>query len=347
MNKKFLISILLLIGFTAAVMVTSSEETIAAGSPPPSYPRSPYTSSIFGVGIVESSSENIFIGTPIQRIVEKVLVKVGGRVKKGELLIRLEDRDLQAELLVQLAAYKIAEARLKRLQDFPRQEDLAAAEAGLKNAEAHLWQAKTQYEVLHQLQDLRAISQEERNRRRFNYEQAEAMRDEAKANLDKIKEGTWKPDLEIAFLQVQQAKAAVDQVKVNVQRTMIRSPIDGHVLQIKVNEGELPPLDSFQEPLMVLGNTDEKNVKVSINQYNASYFHPEAKAVAFVQGNASMEYPLEFLRIEPYLVNKRNLTNEITEKVDTRVLNVIYRISVPSPHLFIGQQMDVFIEKQE
>ena len=62
--------------------------------------------------------------------------------------------------------------------------------------------------------------------------------------------------------------------------------------------------------------------------------------------NARIEFPLEFVRLEPYLVNKQNFTNEITDKVDTRVLQVIYRIKKHDHPIFIGQQMDVFIEAE-
>lgn len=345
MHKKFSLAILA----ASAALLWSSGTAFSEEQPQPkaSFPHSPFPASIFGTGIVEPSSENIFIGSPVQRIVEKILVKVGAKINKGDVLIRLEDRDLQAELLVQLAAFKIAQAKVQRLQEYPRPEDLSSAEAAVRNAEADVWLAKSQYDALQGLQDARAVSQDERNRRRFNAQQAEARLQEAQANLNKIKVGTWEPDLEIARLQVQQAKADVDRVKVNIQRTAIRSPITGQVLQIKINEGELPPLDTFQIPLMIVGNTDEKNLKVSINQFNASAFRAEARAVAFLQGNANVEYPLEFIRIEPYLVDKRNLTNEITEKVDTRVLNIIYRIAKDSPNLLVGQQMDVFIERQE
>lgn len=309
-------------------------------------PIAPYKSYISGVGVVEPSSENIYIGTPVNRLVEKVLVTVGEKVKKGTTLFHLEDHDLEANLLVQRAAYQSALAKLHRLEAFPRPEDLAEATAELKNAKAELDLAKNAYQMVLALPDPRAISEEEKNRRYFNYQRAEAKWQQAQAQWEKIKAGTWKPDLEIAQFEVRQAEANLYSIKTEIERTIIRSPIDGTVLKINIHEGEFPPLDTFKMPLMIIGNIDELYLRVSINQFDIRYFQPNAPAVAFFQGDSRIEFPLEFVRVEPFLVEKQALTNEITEKVDTRVLRIIYRIKKDDhPPIYVGQQMDVFIDR--
>lgn len=304
--------------------------------------RPPFTSYISGVGIVEASSDNISIGTSVNRLVDKVLVTAGTKVKKGNPLFKLEDQDLQAELQTRKIAYDITLARLQKLEALPRQEELIAAEADLKKAEVDRNQAKTQYDMVQGLEDSRALSLQEINRRRFNFEQAEANSMQAKAHYDQVKDGTWKPDLKIAYLETQQAKANIEQIEAEINRTIITSPIDGEVLQVTIHKGELP--SSSSAPLMVVGNIDEMYLKVSINQFDAPYFESKAPAVAYLRGNARVEYPLEFVRLDPYLVYKHNLTNDITEKFDTRVLQVIYRIKNVDHNIFVGQQMDAFIE---
>lgn len=308
------------------------------------HPTSPFKKTISAIGIVEAGSENIFIGSPVNRLVEKVFVSAGNKVNKGDPLIEFEHRDLLADLHTQKTAYDIALANFKKLQEFPRPQDLAFAEAELQNAEIDLNQAKTQYESTQSLRDPRALNQEEVNRRRFRFLQAQAKWSQAKANLNKIQSGTWKPDLEIAGLQVQQAKNQVQKIQTEIERMTVRSPIDGKILQIKIHEGELPHADFSKSPLMVVGNTDEKRLEVSINQFNASYFRPQAKAIAFMQGDSTREFPLEFIKLEPYLVSKQNLANNLTEKVDTRVLQVTYQFKETPRSLFVGQVMDVFID---
>lgn len=310
-------------------------------------PISPYPSSIAGIGIVEPASGNIFIGSPVSGIVERIFVTVGMNVKKGTPLLQFDDRELQANLTIQQFAYDNALARLHKLEAEPRSEDVSAALAVLKSSEIQVAQAKSQYEMVQGLQDTRALSQEEINRRRFNYEESLAKLQQAKADYDKIKAGAWKPDLEIARLEALQAKANVERVNTDIERTIIRSPIDGTVLQIKIHEGEYPPPDSFRTPMMIVGNIEHLHLRVSINQLDVSFFQPKATAKAFLQGNANIQFPLEFVRIEPYLVNKENLTNDIMEQVDTRVLQVIYRFKTVDEHIYVGEQMDVFIDAND
>lgn len=310
------------------------------------YPIPPFQSYISGTGIVEASSDNISITTPINRIINKVFVSVGSKVHKGDVLFTLEDDDLKADLKLRQIAYEIALAKEQKLKSLPRPEDVSALQAALKNAQIELNQATNQYEMVQSLRDTRALSQQEINRRRYTYEQALAHWQEADANLNKVKAGTWGPDLAIAKLESEEVKTNLERLQADIQRTIIRSPIEGKVLQVRIHEGESPSLMSMQGPLMIIGNTDQMFLKVSINQFDAPYFRANAAAVAFLRGNAREEFPLEFIRLEPFLVNKQNLTNEITEKVDTRVLQVIYRIKNIDQYFFVGQQMDVFIEAE-
>lgn len=308
--------------------------------------NTPFKTFIFGVGIVEAKGGNINIGSSVSRIVEKIFVTVGAKVKKGDDLLKFENNDLRSEVMLQELDYQQAQANLKKMKALPRPEDLAAAEAGLKIAKLNAEQGLSQYNMVKNLKDSKALSQEEINRRLFGYQSALAKEQQVQADFDKVKSGAWQPDVDIAQLKVLQAKSRVMQSKSNLQRTVIKSPIDATILQIKIHEGEVPSNDFSRQPLMIIGNTEELNLKVSINQYDVPRFQSNAKAVAFLQGDRRFEFPLEFIRIEPILVSKQNLTNDIAEKVDTDVLNIIYRIKLAEIPVYIGQQMDVYIEAE-
>lgn len=346
MNRHYFLWVIIITILCVFLIFYSMWKTAKPPAPPEvnfPHPLAPFKSYISGLGIVEASSNNIAIGAPINRLIEKILVHVGQEIRKGEVLFTLENQDLQVELAARKIDYEITKAKLQKMEELPRSEDIAAAEAAFKSAQVELDHAQNQYEMVRALQDSRALSQQEINRRRFNFEQAQARTQEALANLNKVKAGTWKPDLEIAALQVKQAKASAERVQADIDRTIIRSPIDGKVLQINIHEGESPAITN---KLMIVGNTDEVYLKVSINQFDAPYFRSEAQAVAFLRGNAHMEFALEFIQLVPYLVSKQNFTTDITDKTDTRVLQVIYRIKNTDHNIFVGQQMDVFIEAE-
>ena len=308
--------------------------------------RSPFVTHITGVGVVEPKYGNINIGIPFNRIVKRVNVSVNDRVKKGDVLVQLDHEDLIANLQVKQKEFEKAAANLQKLKALPRKEDLLIAEESLKKAEVALNESKIQYEMTVDLPNPNAISKEETERRYFRYKQAEAQLREIQARYDKIKAGTWQPDLQIALYQVEQARADVDALKAEIDRTYIKSPIDGRVLQIKIREGETPGSD-LSPTTLIVGNTDELFLRVSIDQFNVSKFTPDSSAIAFRQGDHSKEFPLEFVHIEPYMIPKKYLTNAVDEQIDTQVLEILYRISLKDSGLFIGEQMDVFIDKKK
>ena len=124
---------------------------------------------------------------------------------------------------------------------------------------------------------------------------------------------------------------------------MIRALVDGEVLQVNVRPGEFvgaPP----SQALVVLGNVTQLHVRVDIDEYDIPRFIADAPARATLKGQPDESFPLRFVRIEPYVVPKKSLTGDNTERVDTRVLQVIYAIDTGGRRLFVGQQLDVFID---
>ena len=97
---------------------------------------------------------------------------------------------------------------------------------------------------------------------------------------------------------------------------------------------------------MLLGETDQLQVRADIDEVNAPLVVPQARGTASVKSLADRKIPLTFVRIEPYVIPKKSLTGENTERVDTRVLQVIYRFERPPFPVYAGQQVDVFIERQ-
>ncbi|MFM2095452.1 MAG: hypothetical protein RIS70_2576, partial [Planctomycetota bacterium] len=82
-------------------------------------------------------------------------------------------------------------------------------------------------------------------------------------------------------------------------------------------------------------------------EYDIPRFRPGATARATLKGHPGRNFDLEFVRIEPYVVPKKSLTGLNTERVDTRVLQVIYHLQTEREPFFVGQQLDVFIEGPE
>jgi hypothetical protein len=111
-----------------------------------------------------------------------------------------------------------------------------------------------------------------------------------------------------------------------------------------VRPGEYVAAPSSQA-LMVLGEvSDRVHVRVDIDEHDIPRFRKGAPARASLRGRPDLSYPLTFVRVEPYVIPKKSLTGDNTERVDTRVLQVIYALDVKGRPVYVGQQMDVFID---
>lgn len=328
----------------AAYSMSNSRPAQASAPPPSPPPTTSFPRSVGAVGLVEASTENIAVSVPVSGLVTRVMVEAGDAVKKGQPLFTLDDRDLSAEQKLRDTAVDLARAKLERLRQSPRAEDIPPAEARVREAEQALADVQVQLRLIESVRDRRAIREEDLLRRGVAVKSAEARLAEAQANLTLLKAGAWAPDIRIAEAELAQAESQVRRVQADRERLTVRASVSGTVLQCKVRAGEYAQAGPLVQPLMLLGATERLHLRADVDERDAWRVRPGAKAKGSVRGNSALTYPLEFVRMEPYVVPKRNLTGDSTERVDTRVLQVIYALSKDAP-VYPGQQMDVYIEE--
>jgi multidrug resistance efflux pump len=299
---------------------------------------------VAAVGLVEPSSENIAVSTPVSGLVVVVHVKAGDRVPRGAPLFSLDDRDLKAELALRMTNLEVARSRLARLEHAPRPEEIPQAEAKVREAEADLADAQNQQRLIESVVDKRAIREEDVLRRREATRGALARLDEARAALALLQAGTWVDDLAVARAEVANAEAQVRRVEADLERLTMRAPITGEVLQLNVRVGEYAQAGQLPRPLLVMGEVGRLHVRADIDENDVWRLQPGSPAQAAERGNSSRRAALEFVRFEPMVVPKKSLTGDSTERVDTRVLQAIFRFTDRNVPFFVGQQMDVFVE---
>jgi HlyD family secretion protein len=342
--KKFGIPILALVALIfGGVSVWKWRSVKTSTEPPSAPPAADFQHTVGAVGLVEASSENIAISTPVPGLVMQVQVKAGDVVKAGQKLFSLDDRDLRAELEVRRTALEVAGRKLAKLEQSPRAEEIPPAEARVREAEVALADAAVQQRLIESVTDRRAIREEDLQRRRLAAKAAEAKLDEAKAALSLLKAGSWEPEINIARAEIELAKANVKRLETDIERLTVCAPITGEILQLNVRSGEYAQSGPLTKPLIVMGETSRLNVRTDVDENEAWRVSAGAPAEAAERGNSGLKVQLEFVRFEPYVVPKKSLTGDSTERVDTRVLQVIYRFKGPNAPFRVGQQLDVFI----
>jgi multidrug resistance efflux pump len=329
--------------FFAVLHVVGAHATPEKAAPPVTPTRSPFGRAVSGVGVVEAQTQNIAIASGLSGVVAEVPAQVGTRVRAGTVLFRLDDRAARAERKVREAGLASAQAQLARLDSLPRPEELPAAEARLGEARANLELHRRLHAISRNLHIRRAASREELVQREQAHQAAAAGAARAEADLTLLRAGPSQAEKDVARAAVEQARAQLKQAQAELDRLVVRAPVDGEVLRVNVCPGEFAEARAGQG-LIVLGNVGRLHVRVEIDEHDIPRFHPGSAAAAALRGNPHVTFRLSFVRVEPYVIPKKALTNEGGERVDTRVLHVIYAVEPPAGGLYVGQQLDVSID---
>ncbi|MBP1628664.1 MAG: biotin/lipoyl-binding protein [Holophagaceae bacterium] len=309
MMKPKILPIVAGLGLVFATAVALRSNTKKPVAQPIAQPtEAPYTTYIGGAGLVEASNDNISIGTSLPGIVQAVFVKVGDRARAGQALFQIDDREQRADLAV-------------------KQGDLAKAEAALQEALASQKDTASQYALVKDAKGS-AVSVDDIQKR----QNAAALGDAKVLS---------------ARAAVQYAKASLATTQSALERLTVRAPMAGEILQVNVRPGEYAATGVLSTPLMRLGSQEQLHIRVDIDENDAWRFKPNTRATAFLRGNREIKAEVSFARVEPYVTPKVSLTGSSSERVDTRVLQVIYSFDRKSLPVYVGQQMDVFIETPE
>ena len=269
-------------------------------------PQSPYANSIGARGLVESVNENVRIAPSASGLIDKVNVRVGDVVKTGDVLFTMDSRDAKA-------AVKTQEARV------------AVQTAMVAEAQTLLADRQDQFDRTSQLRQKNVASVDEMRRVEFALQTAQRQSERSRADLSL-------------------ANAELNDAQVKLDLLTVRAPREGTVLLVNIRAGEYAAVNA-SETAILLGDIRELQLRAEVDESDAPRVRPGCTAVAFLKGSREQAIPLEFVRIEPYVLPKRSLTGESTERVDTRVLQVIFKFATPNFPVYVGQQMDVFIEE--
>lgn len=321
---------------------------------------SPYETAIFANGIIESdqtSGSNINVYPEVSGPVTQVLVKEGQQVLAGAPLLTI-DNSVQKATTAQL--HSQADAALTLLNELkaePRKETLEVAASQVVLGDANVKAARDQYDKDRASYDAdpHSISKSVLDVAEDAVHQALAALDVARKQYDLTKAGAWSYDIANQQKTYDALKQAYDAANALLVKYTIKAQSDGVVLALNATaSGYVSPqgvYDTYtqgQEPILVLGPPQEYlAVRCFVDEILVSRL-PDAshiRAQMSVRGS-DVKMPLEFVRVEPYVSPKIELSDERQEQVDLRVLPVIFRFRKQEAPVYPGQEVDVYIGRQ-
>jgi HlyD family secretion protein len=350
MTKRLSILLPLLGVVLIAVWVTVSARRVPHESPLAAPPASPYEHAIAATGLVEASDRNYNLAPPVSGQLSALYVKENDIVHRGDKLYTIDDREQRT--IVEQAEANVSKARATI---DTAQADIVTQQANWNSAKAAVDTAKATYEDAAQIAErneglhkdgivsdqANMTSAKTSDADKARWQQAVAQERQAEAQLRNAE----------ASLTEQQANlqtmtATRDQQQVLLDKMTVRAPADGKILQVNNRAGEYLSSTSGTSPVL-FGDTDSLMVRVDVDEINASHVLPGSTATAMLKGDATRQFPMQFVRIVPYMIPKENLTGSNSERVDVRVLQLEFRFEPPAFPVYVGQQVDVFIHSPE
>jgi HlyD family secretion protein len=346
-------------GLMAGVWVAYLSGITQPPLPPAFSPvTNPYPDGIYAEGMVESdqpSGENINVYPEVSGTVKQILVAEGQEVKQGAILLQIDD-SIQRATVEQLQSQAQAAATLlDELKAQPRKETLDVAEAQVVSAQAALKTAQDSLDKQQAAYDAnpKSISKDALDSAANAAATAKANLEVALRQRDLTKAGAWVYDINTQERQYNAAYKSSLSASALLSKYTLRAPKDGIVLAINPTVGSFVSAqgayDSYtqaMDPVLVLGSAHARmNVRCYVDEILVPRLPSpdKMKAQMSVRGSA-VKLPLTYVRMQPFVSPKIELSDQRLERVDVRVLPIVFRVDKPKDlNLYPGLLVDVYI----
>ena len=327
---------------------------------PPAFtpPTNPFPSGIYAEGVLESdqpSGENINVYPEVAGTVKTILVAEGQEVRKGQQLLLIDDSIQRAVVEQQHSSWQAALTLLDELRAQPRKENLDiavaqvdAAQASLKTTQDELLKQETAYDL-----NPKSISKDALDSAGNAAAVARANLKVAQRNYDLTKAGAWVYDIANQEKQAAALEKAYLSASALLAKYTLVAPRDGVVMAVNVAPGSfvsnLGAYDQYTQgaaPVLALASPPAwLHVRCYVDEILVPRLPSPGKMKAQMSVRGSnAKLSLEYVRVQPFVSPKIELADQKEERVDVRVLPVIFKVKKPADmNLYPGELVDVYI----
>jgi len=354
-----LLFVLSFVGLLAGCVVAYVSGITQSPLPPAfSPPTNPYPNGIYAEGLVESdqpSGENTNVYPEVTGTVKQILVTEGQEVKKGTVMLLIDDSIQRATVEQLQSQAQAASTVLEELKAQPRKETLDVSEAQVVSAQAALKTAQDELDKQQAAYDInpKSISKDALDSAANAVATAKANLDVALKQRDLTKAGAWIYDINNQERQYNALFKSYSSASALLSKYTLRAPKDEIVLAINSTVGSFVSgqgaYDAYtqgMDPVLVLGSPHAHlNVRCYVDEILVPRLPTPArmKAQMSVRGS-NVKIPLEYVRMQPVISPKIELSDQRQERVDVRVLPIIFRLEKPEGlTLYPGQLVDIYI----
>ncbi len=249
---------------------------------------------IEATGTIEST--NVTISSKNAGEIKSIIADEGEQVITGDTILVIDQEALSYQLEQAVAVEQISEAQLNLMMKGARTEDIKQAEEAMKQSEANLKIAKSDFERYAKLWESKAITQKQYEDMTARYQISLAQFTAAKENYEKVKKIFRPEEIEQAKANLKKATASVELLKKNIRDSYVVSPINGFVVKKFVEVGEtVTPMSS----LVKISNLSSVNLIIYVSEVELGKIKLGQKAEITIDTYPGKKYEGKVTYISP------------------------------------------------
>jgi HlyD family secretion protein len=246
-------------------------------------------------------------------------VDEGSEVKRGEVLVRLENTEYRAQVEQAKGNLANLQAKLLELEHGSRPQEVTQADANLVQAQADLTNSKISLDRNAALYHEGIISRADFDSAQYNYKNLQARANSLMQAYDLVEKGPRHEEIDAMKGQVEQAEGLLAYDEDQENNTVIRSPIDGRVLERAVEQGEFVTNGFVGDKgakgyVVTLADLNDLQVELDISQNDFSKIHMGSKATVTTDAFPDRKYEGRLVEIAP-IANRQKATVQVKVQI--------------------------------
>jgi len=271
--------------------------------------------------------QEVQVGAEMTGRIETVLVREGDRVKKGQVIARLESKDIVARLNEAEAQRNLEKAKLEEVSAGARPEEIAQAAAAYRAASADLDLAQTNLARYRRLIAEGVVPTAAVDERQREYEVARNRLQEATERQALIEKGPRAETIEAQRMSVERAEVAKQYLERLLEKTVVAAPISGTIIRKNLHDGEVVYTEN-PLPLVVIANTERTRINAEVDETDSGRIHVGDLVEIRSDAYPGKIFNGEIEEIAHYVGGRQVVPNDPSRNMGVKVVQV--KITLPS-----------------
>jgi HlyD family secretion protein len=275
-----------------------------------------------GDGIVEPADRESKVGAAVDGRIKSVEVKEGDHVRAGDILVVLDNDVEKAALVAAERDVAAQKAQLSRTAAGQRPEEIQAAMADAESARARAALSRDSLERTQVLEQDGAATPDELDKAVHQADIDQKAYEAAEARKSEAVHGARRDDVAIDAAKLEAFNGRAARARAEYEQKIVRAPIDGEILQVKIRAGELFNTKG-PDPMVIMGDTRVLRVRMDLNERDVARVREGQRSFAQLPAYGDRRFPGRVVEIGRRMGRKNVRSDDPTERIDTKILEVV------------------------